>query len=359
MFMTIYQRPANSMVASVAVVGLVACAGDEPRMLDVTISQLDTLVASGTGLFQQPHEITLGPDGQLIVTDALASTIFVFNENGETLTEIGRSGSGPAEFNGPRSVTLVRDTLLVVDAGNARLQRMTVDGAFGSPRSLPPAALRGAASISPSGDMLIGRNGRDSALAVLVDASGTQIRRLGDPPAVLPARFDFVAVKREIRDGKIPAMLRAITLPVLADDRSAWLVLVGEGEVRRYSPSGDHLWTTRLQGPEIDSVRAEFFKRNREDDDPNRFVTLNYVAAAKTYGENLWLLLRMPEDEGAVFVVLDADGDVAAHVRIPVAIGIRSFVLDPEERELYLLDLYGGAVLRVSLHALRRWARAH
>ena len=126
MSVTVLRRRDSSTGACVAVLLLAACAGDEPRTLDITISQLDTIVAPSAEFFQQPHEIILGPDGQLIVTDALASKIFVFDSSGEQSREIGRSGSGPEEFNGPRSVTLVRDTLLVIDAENARLQRMTV-----------------------------------------------------------------------------------------------------------------------------------------------------------------------------------------------------------------------------------------
>jgi DNA-binding beta-propeller fold protein YncE len=325
---------------------LFACSEGPPVVLDLTISTVDTLVAAETEFFERPTEIVLGPGGQLFVTDVSASTILVLDTTGQRIREIGRTGSGPEEFRGPRSVTPIRDTLFVVDGGNGRLQRVTADGIFAEPSSLPPAALRGAVSISSAGDMLVSRNGRDSTIAVLVDRSGTIVRRLGEPPAVLPAQFDFVEVKREIRAGRIPAMLRAITLPVLAADRSAWLVLVGEGEVRRYASDGALVWTASLKGPEIDSIRNHFFELNRADDSPNQFVTLNYVAAARPSRYGLWLLLRMPEDEGAVFVVLNSQGEIAAWVRVPTAIGIRSFTLDDTNRTLYMLDYYAGTVLR-------------
>ena len=139
-------RSLTTTVATGTVVLLFACSEGPPVVLDLTISTVDTLVAAEAEFFQRPTEIVLGPGGHLFVTDVSASSILVLDTTGQRIREIGRTGSGPEEFRGPRSVTPIRDTLFVVDGGNGRLQRVTADGIFAEPSSLPPAALADLAS---------------------------------------------------------------------------------------------------------------------------------------------------------------------------------------------------------------------
>lgn len=67
--------------------------------------------------------------GRLYVADDLAREIRVFGPAGEFLRTLGGPGSGPGEFGGLHGMAwLARDTLLVVDYGNARLTRLTASG---------------------------------------------------------------------------------------------------------------------------------------------------------------------------------------------------------------------------------------
>lgn len=55
----------------------------------------------------------------------------VFNaQTGSHLFDIGKRGSGPGEFNLPRSVALGKDRIFVVDGGNFRIQVFDMEGKF-------------------------------------------------------------------------------------------------------------------------------------------------------------------------------------------------------------------------------------
>lgn len=57
--------------------------------------------------------------------------ILVFNaKTGENLFNFGKRGSGPGEFNLPRSVAVGKDKLYVVDGGNFRIQVFDMNGNF-------------------------------------------------------------------------------------------------------------------------------------------------------------------------------------------------------------------------------------
>ncbi len=332
---------------------IAACTEPPAITPEIIISSVDTLVRMETELFDRASEVTLGSDGLLFVTDVGASRIFVFDTTGQPVREIGRVGAGPEEFQVPRSLTPIGDTLFIVDGMNGRLQLVTSAGVFLGTSLLPPITFSGAVALASRDGgrphMLVSTGGHDSSLAVLLDPAGTEVRRLGQPPAAVPEMTDFVAVKREIADGKVPAMFRSIVVPALASDLSAWLVLAGEGEVQRYSSTGELLWTAPIEDPGFELIKDRFFEQNRADPDPSRLYSLSYVTAARQQGQNLWLLLRMPEDEGARLIVLGPDGSIRSRIQVPGAIGVRSFDVDPQSRSLYLMAYYDGTLLRARL----------
>ena len=286
--------------------------------------------------------------GVLYIVDRAASTIVVLDTTGAVLRRIGREGSGPGEFRNPRSLFIDRDSLRIVDQGNGRIQVLTTDGVF--IRSLPaPDALGGAVSFRSDGAGLVGRNGFDSTLAQRLDLNGTAVARLGQPVSPIPEAVDFQALKSQVMQGLVPASLRNLTLPVLGEDGSCWLILHAEGTVERYSPSDSLVWRTSLHEPEFDRIRAEFFSSNQADSASNRFFILSYVATAQAHGDELWLLVRQPADAPTLILVLGRDGALRSRFRIPTARGIRDFALDSARRSLHLLAYDDAAILRVHL----------
>lgn len=71
--------------------------------------------------------------GRLFVSDTAAHDIKVFDDAGQLIGRIGRRGTGPGEFNAPTFLSFAGDKLYVSDTLNARVQIL---GAEGQPLSL-------------------------------------------------------------------------------------------------------------------------------------------------------------------------------------------------------------------------------
>lgn len=92
----------------------------------------------GPSFFKRLSSVTVSPDGaRLYVVDiggvgSDQHRIRVFDaRTGQHLSDIGKRGSGPGEFNLPRDVAIGRDgRIYVVDGGNFRVQILDKDGRF-------------------------------------------------------------------------------------------------------------------------------------------------------------------------------------------------------------------------------------
>jgi hypothetical protein len=66
-------------------------------------------------------DLTVGPDGRLFVTQPQDNAVWVFNSDGTRSAVIGRRGQGPGEFDYPRSLFWLADSLAVWDTRLARI----------------------------------------------------------------------------------------------------------------------------------------------------------------------------------------------------------------------------------------------
>jgi hypothetical protein len=116
--------------------------------------------------------------------------------------------------------------------------------------------------------------------------------------AVVPAPpfWDFAAIKQQIWSGEVPAALRNVTLPVLEDDGSSWLLLQAEAVVERYDPADSLRWRVPLDLPELAAIREDFFRRNLADSAAFRFIPLSYFVRNALY--------LLAWDDGAILRVL-------------------------------------------------------
>jgi hypothetical protein len=241
------------------------------------------------------------------------------------------------------------DTIRVLDAGNGRVQVFSIQGGFLRTDPMPGPATSGAVAFATDGSTIVALNGSDSSLAQRFSSSGDPGTRLGAPVAPPSAVWDFVAIKEEIRQGAVPAVLRNIVLPALADDGATWLLLQAEGRIQYYSPADSLLWDTRVDLPELAAIRQEFFELNRADDTPFRLTPLSYFVQATVIRDDLWVLVRTPEADPALILVVDRNGTVEKQIRFASARGIRGFAIDEARRLVYLLAYQDAALLKVRL----------
>ena len=328
---------------------LEACGGTEslPEM-DVSLRVRDTVVSQADTVLAQPSAVTLDEAGRIYLTDWTSSRLAVLDTDGTFLRTIGREGAGPGEFRSPTTVLPLHGRVRVVDSRNGRQQLLSDTGTFIESTPLPPGAMSGNVSLREDGGMLVGLNGADSALARRYAPDGAPEADLGRPVAPGADVWDFGEIKREIREGRVPGVLRNLTIPILAPDGSAWLGLMAEGIVERYSPEDSLLWQVTLTEPEFDTIRTEFFEVNNSDSNPARLHSLRFFTEAIPVGGDLWLLVRRQE-KSALILVLGPDGSIRHRVSIPDAIGINDFALDAPRRRLYLLAWADATLLRVNL----------
>lgn len=99
---------------------------------------LMTLGAQGGGTgrdgFNQPNDVVTGPDGRIYVAEGHGgdnARIVVFDRGGKYLTEFGKKGSGPGEFDQPHGLAFdAQGRLFVADRSNNRIQILDAEGKF-------------------------------------------------------------------------------------------------------------------------------------------------------------------------------------------------------------------------------------
>lgn len=158
-------------------------AGPEP-LLDIGVTEGDAAYR----FFRLQDALWLG-DGRIVVLDAGARQLRLFDPAGTFLTAHGREGEGPGEYRDPRAIWRVPgDSLAVYDAGNRRVTVLSDRLAFG--RSVPVDA--GIHNGEPSGALGDGRlvvTARSGRAEEGIAPMSLWLLGPGQPPADSVARF--------------------------------------------------------------------------------------------------------------------------------------------------------------------------
>jgi DNA-binding beta-propeller fold protein YncE/mannose-6-phosphate isomerase-like protein (cupin superfamily) len=98
------------------------------------------VAGSGPGLFDQPTDVVVAPNGDIFVTDSHRTTngpaplnnrVVKFTRDGTFVKEWGKKGSGPGELSEPHTIAMdSRGRLFVGDRENNRIQIFDQDGRF-------------------------------------------------------------------------------------------------------------------------------------------------------------------------------------------------------------------------------------
>jgi hypothetical protein len=241
-----------------------------------------------------------------------------------------------------------------VDRSRYRRPRNVDFGPDGTSRGslqLPSSALDGPLTVARDGRLAAATMGvRDSSLAIVFATDDhREVMRLGRvlvPPATGWSPSD---VHDAVMAGEVPSMFRNFANPVFGSSGAVWLVLFAEGLVQRYDSTGRLASSLRLDIPEIQQIRAEFFEAGRRTNTPSRFGMLTIVSDAKVVGDDLWLLLGVPEESAAVVLVATANGRLRQRIEIPGVRGANALAVDSANRQLYLTVLEEGLLIRTAL----------
>ena len=86
------------------------------------------LLETDAAHISRPSGIEQARNGDYLVSDRLSGQLYRFTHAGQFLNTIGRKGAGPGEFQAPRGIAIVNDTIIAFDPGLRRAQTFTLDG---------------------------------------------------------------------------------------------------------------------------------------------------------------------------------------------------------------------------------------
>lgn len=189
--------------------------------------------------------------GSLYVVDRANSRVVVLSPAGKVVRQIGGAGQGERDLLYPSAVSLGSEgTIAVLDFGNRRVQ---LYGSDGLPRGRILYGARGVygLAVTQRGTVLLNEPGAGR----LVYERSREGRLLGSFGRLLPAGAVF---PNRPADRYPTDILNAVDLATDSEG-CIWAVFRFMPVVQRYSPIGQLLWQTRLQGPAVQTMEKIFW----------------------------------------------------------------------------------------------------
>ncbi len=130
---------ATPLGVAVDSMGYILVGNDGRDNIEVFDSTNGNLVALfGEGLLQMPNAITIGPQGNIYVTDSRINSVLVFDTDYNYLRSIGTPGVGDGELNFPVDTEIIARNdggttvydVFVADQSNHRIQIFDTEGNF-------------------------------------------------------------------------------------------------------------------------------------------------------------------------------------------------------------------------------------
>jgi hypothetical protein len=254
-------------------------------------------------------DITFGPDGSVYVADAFRHVVHVFDDRGRRRAEFGRPGSGPGDLKNPGALSLLGDTLFVVNMDEGRVTgfdrttgRRLADFAVTSRGVLPQGGRALLQGVIPGGLLLLVARqatvgavnesiGWDYAAA---DRAGRVTRRLASIP---PAASSFRVPQRVQGEGLQPSGIGRAPQLYLDGPLGRILTSTGEWAVLDRSPPTPGANTASL----VLTVYAASGEVRRKLDVPYRPGVLPRAVVQRVIDS----LTRPVSQRGGVIVTLD------------------------------------------------------
>ncbi len=319
--------------------------------------------------------MAVGPEGRIYSAHPRESLIRIHGPDGWLAATIGGPGEGPGEFRSLRAIGLVGETLWAFDAGLSRVSYFTAAGDLIRTLDIPIHFRGSPAEKSPPRPMGVLQDGRvlgtemawsrelaaetlTEIAVVAMDTVGTvldtlyireptvwAIRDLNDPSgfgAYRPQPFDdaplfahsptgpaYVTVDRTVPDGAATTFRVArvkfagdtVWIRQFAYDPVAIDPALPDSLVEAFAEgvSGSEFGNTPALRKALDLARGDLE------------VPAHYPPVDRVYvglDETVWLRMGGPEEATVEWLVLDADGEPVARVRLPGGLHLQAARMD-------------------------------
>lgn len=104
---------------------------DDAQQSSPTVALTERIVLrdSGGSRLSRPSSIAQSASGDYFIADRMLGRLVRFASDGTPLNTIGNKGSGPGEFEAPRTTVMLGDSIIVgIDPGLRRAQRFRING---------------------------------------------------------------------------------------------------------------------------------------------------------------------------------------------------------------------------------------
>jgi hypothetical protein len=344
--------PGHNDLALVAIAGLVAtaCQGQAPtRTLGTGTTFVDTVISAESGLLNKPADITVTPDGGLLILDYGKPSIVEITDAGGIGREWGHAGSGPGELLIPLGLASRGDTLFTTNVGNARFEIYLRSGEVLPSRPAPAEARYARLAMNPDGGYILPTNGQSGSLAGGFNRDGSLAFSVGQPVVPPSPQFDLGGFRQAALHGEVPDYYRNGALVALAEDSTLWLAMNTEGTIARYSVTGQLLGQTTIDDSLFPAIRSRYIQRNKDDSTGRRVYPLYYFADLQVESGRLWILLNAPPDTPAVVLRLGSTGEVERRFRLPGITDVWRMAVRPTRRELLFTSAETATLFRASM----------
>lgn len=115
---------------------LISCSKKEKKIQSIEINDINFTIIDSLTFYDENEKIgfvniiSKNKDGKFLFNDIMQQKIFVFDERQEFFSTIGKSGSGPSEFNQILSFTTFNDTVVVYDQSLDKFKFFLQNGSF-------------------------------------------------------------------------------------------------------------------------------------------------------------------------------------------------------------------------------------
>ena len=246
-------------------------------------------------ILANPCDIAISTEGFIYVLDSEDNNFKVFKKDGTFINCYGRQGQGPGEFRRPWTLSILEGNICVADTGNRRVQVLSKDGKYLRSYRVPIEYGSGM-GFDEKGILLVNTKGfRSQKLFEVYDPQGNLTREFGDLEGESVKYYDFILIKKQIKEGKIPHSFKNDAL--LISDKSGNLFAVHRAvnKLKKFSSDGDLLCEAEIRAEEYEDIYEEFRRKNEGEDNQSIFWGLTYINDLTIdKSGNLYLLLNMP-----------------------------------------------------------------
>lgn len=333
----------------------VGCSSEEPKTTlgeTKSYSEVRTLISSDEAILEKPSNLIQIQNGRIFLLDYGLLEIIEVSPEGKIANNFSRRGKGPGELTKASNLVRSKEKIIVYNTDRASISRITADGDYIDTVPID-------VNISMSAEMAVYKNkilmsaiNMDEgivAFASLNNLSGTAVS-LGDTTiGKVSNNINFDEYQNDIDNRQIPDVFKDDVLTLFDEKGKVYIVYQTQTRVQKYNLSGRLLWDKKIPLPERQTIFNNFVKRN-SGNQFRRVFPLKYFTDVNHFGNNLYLMVTMEEEQQSFILVLnDKTGEVRQRINFPnLKFAPSGFAYQPQNDAFFFINRQDASLLKVN-----------